>query len=606
MKDENTRNTILALVLSVIVLVAWQFLVVSPRVEQQKTREAAREQSKTNTAPAVPTAGPIAVAPGADNPAHRIVTRAQAITASTRVVIDTPSLKGTLNLQGGRIDDLSFKKYRETVQPGSANITLFSPSGTENAYYAEMGFVADEGAKYKVPDSTTQWTYRDGLSLSPGTPVRLEYNNGQGLTFLRVYEVDSDYLFTVRDEVVNNTGEVVKLHPYALVSRHGVPPTTGTYVIHEGMIGFLGESGLQEKTYKKIEDALEYSQHAKAGWIGMTDKYWAATVIPDQSLGYEGRFSAQDKAGRKSFQADYLVDAQTIEPGATASYIHRLFAGAKEVSLIDGYRNTQNIERFDLVIDWGWFYFFTKPLFYAIDFFYHLIGNFGVAILIVTVIVKLIFFPLASRSYASMAKMRKVQPEMAKIKERHPDDKLKQQTELMELYKREKINPVSGCLPVIIQIPVFFALYKVIYTSIEMRHAPFFGWIHDLSSPDPTSLLNLFGLLPFAAPSFLHIGIWPIIMGVTMFLQMKMNPEPTDPTQKIIFSWMPLLFTFLLASFPAGLVIYWAWNNTLSLAQQYTIMRRQGVEVHLGQNLRKAIVRRRTKPVDNGNEPEKT
>ena len=611
MKDENTRNTILALILSVIVLIGWQFLVVAPRVEQQKAREAVLAKNTnpqnpvtSSAAPAVPEAS--ANAPTVSPVLQTIMPRDTALAASKRVVIDTPSLNGSLNLKGGRIDDLSLKNYRATVEKDSPTITLFSPSGAADAYYAEMGFVAPTGSKLVVPNGATQWTFKDGLSLSPGTPVHLEYNNGQGLTFRRTYDVDKDYLFTVRDEVVNNTGAAVTLHPYALLSRHGTPPTTGTYVIHEGMVGVFGDAGLQEQTYKKIADALAYSHHAKAGWVGIVDKYWAATVIPDQKTGFEGRFSAQSTQDKQTFQADYLLDPQIIAPGATVAVTHRLFAGAKEVAVVDAYRSSQAIERFDLLIDWGWFYFFTKPLFYAIDFFYHLIGNFGVAILIVTVIVKLLFFPLASRSYVSMSKMRKVQPEMTRIKERHPDDKLKQQQELMELYKREKINPVSGCLPVVIQIPVFFALYKVIYTSIEMRHAPFFGWIHDLSAPDPTSFVNLFGLLPFDAPAFLHIGIWPLIMGVTMFLQMKMNPEPTDPTQKIIFSWMPLLFTFLLSSFPAGLVIYWAWNNTLSLTQQYTIMRRQGVEVHLGQNLRNAIVRRRTKAIDNGDTPEKT
>ncbi len=612
MKDENTRNTILALILSVIVLIGWQFLVVAPRVEQQKAREAVIAKNTASQTPATPSAtSEVPVANSANAPtvapvAQAVIPRDKALASTTRVVIDTPSLNGSLNLKGGRIDDLSLKNYRATVEKDSPTITLFSPSGAADAYYAEMGFVAPTGSKLLVPNGATQWTFRDGLSLSPGTPVHLEYNNGQGLTFRRTYDVDKDYMFTVRDEVVNNTGAAVTLHPYALLSRHGMPPTTGTYVIHEGMVGVFGDAGLQEQTYKKIADALAYSHHAKAGWVGIVDKYWAATVIPDQKTGFEGRFSAQSTQYKKTFQADYLLDPQIIEQGATVAVTHRLFAGAKEVAVVDAYRSAQNIERFDLLIDWGWFYFFTKPLFYAIDFFYHLIGNFGVAILIVTVIVKLLFFPLASRSYVSMSKMRKVQPEMTRIKERHPDDKLKQQQELMELYKREKINPVSGCLPVVIQIPVFFALYKVIYTSIEMRHAPFFGWIHDLSAPDPTSFVNLFGLLPFDAPSFLHIGVWPLIMGLTMFLQMKMNPEPTDPTQKIIFSWMPLLFTFLLSSFPAGLVIYWAWNNTLSLTQQYTIMRRQGVEVHLGQNLRNAIVRRRTKAIDNGDEPEKT
>lgn len=579
MKDENTRNTILALILSAVVLIAWQYFVVAPRVEMQKARDAALQKTaETQTAPAAPAGGPSVKAP-------IIRPRDEALASGARVKIDTPSLSGSLNLKGGRIDDLALKNYRATIEKGSPNIVLFSPSGTMDAYYAEVGYVAPQGASFKVPDGTSEWGLREGYALSPGMPVRLEFNNGQGLTFRRIYRVDQDYMFTVDEEVVNNGREPVTLYPYALLSRHGRPKTAGTYVIHEGMLGVFGETGLKEFTYDKLQDSLSITEKASSGWLGITDKYWAAALIPDQKTNFTGRFSANKNSGEDVFQADYLLDGQTIAPGATLKLQHRLFAGAKEVAVVDHYRSKENIDRFDLMIDWGWFYFFTKPLFYTIDFFYRLLGNFGVAILLVTVIVKLLFFPLANRSYVSMSKMRKVQPELTRIKERHPDDKLKQQQEMMELYKREKINPVSGCLPVLIQIPVFFALYKVIYTSIEMRHAPFFGWIQDLSAPDPTSLINLFGLLPFTAPAFLHIGIWPLIMGFTMWLQMKMNPAPTDPAQKVVFSWMPLLFTFMLASFPAGLVIYWAWNNTLSIAQQWAIMRQQGVKVELGTNL---------------------
>ncbi len=413
----------------------------------------------------------------------------------------------------------------------------------------------------------------------------MEYNNGQGLTFRRTYSVDKNYLFRVDDEVLNNRSEAVTLYPYALISRHGTPHTEGVFVLHEGLIGVLGDTGLKELTYKNIDKSIQEKDKATQGWLGITDKYWAATVIPDQKTPFEGRFSMQESGGQKTYQADYLLDAQTVQPGATLKTTHRIFAGAKEVNIVDGYKREQSIDRFDLLIDWGWFYFFTKPLFWIIDYLFKMVGNFGVAILLVTILVKTLFYPLASRSYSSMAQMKKVQPEMTQIRERYADDKMKQQQELMELYKREKINPVSGCLPVLIQIPVFFALYKVIYVSIEMRHAHFFGWIRDLSAPDPTSFINLFGALPFDAPPFLHVGVWPMIMGVTMFLQMKMNPAPTDPAQKMIFSWMPLIFTFLLAGFPAGLVIYWAWNNLLSIAQQWTIMRRQGVKVELFDNI---------------------
>jgi len=594
MKDENTRNTILAVALSILVLVGWQYFVVGPRVAQEKSRLAAlqsQQQAKQTTA--VPTGAPMPASTSA--PALR--PRDKVLSESARVKIDTPSLTGSVNLRGGRIDDLSLKNYRVNVEKDSPNIVLFSPSGSMDAYYAEMGFVAGSDAKTQVPDGSTVWSLREGYALTPAMPIRLEYNNGQGLTFRRIYAVDDHYLFTVTDEVVNNRGESVTLFPYALISRHGVPQGSKIYVIHEGAIGYLGEAGLFEKTYAKLDDALLIKEKARTGWLGITDKYWAATVIPDQKTSFEARFSSSLQNRQKTYQADYLLDAQTVEPAATLKVTHRIFAGAKEVAVVDNYRSDFGIDHFDLMIDWGWFYFFTKPLFWTIDYIYKLIGNFGVAILLVTVLLKTLFFPLANRSYVSMSKMKKVQPEMVAIKARFPDDKLKQQQELMELYKREKINPLAGCLPVLVQIPVFFALYKVIYVSIEMRHAPFFGWIRDLSAPDPTNIFNLFGLIPFSPP-FLHLGALPLIMGITMFLQMKMNPEPTDPVQKSLFTWMPLIFTFMLASFPAGLVLYWAWNNLLSITQQATIMKRQGVKIELFDNIAKLFRKKERLPAD--------
>ncbi len=583
MKDENTRNTILAMVLSLLVLLTWKYFVLDPRVAQENARQAALQtQEQGKTPEQSPAGAPLSPQTSA---MPLIKPREKALAESPRVKIDTPSLTGSLNLRGGRIDDLQLKKYRETVEPGSSNIILFSPSGSASAQYAEMGYVVEGGVKVQVPDNSTLWSLREGYALTPAMPIKLEYNNGQGLTFRRTYAVDENYLFTITDEVVNNRGEPVILHPYGLIAQHGRPKTAGIFVIHEGAVGVLGEAGLQEYTYDKLEKVLQVKEKANTGWLGITDKYWAAAVIPEQNTPYEGRFSAQAEGMQKNYQTDYLLEARTLAPAATMKTTHRLFAGAKEVAIVDRYKTEQNIDRFDLLIDWGWFYFFTKPLFWAIDYFYHLLGNFGLSILLVTVLVKLVFFPLANRSYVSMSKMKKIQPEMLALRDQYKDDKMKQQQELMELYKREKINPVAGCLPVLIQIPVFFALYKVIYVSIEMRHAPFFGWIRDLSAPDPTSFTNLFGLLPFEPLPFLVIGIWPLIMGVTMFLQMKMNPEPTDPAQKIIFTWMPVLFTFLLASFPAGLVMYWAWNNLLSITQQWVIMRRQGVRVELFDNL---------------------
>ncbi len=425
------------------------------------------------------------------------------------------------------------------------------------------------------------------------TPVTLTWDNGEGLTFRRSIAVDDKYLFTVKDEVANNGAAPVTLFPYALISRHGTPETSGYYILHEGLIGVLGDQGLQEETYKKIEDkkteAFEGHQrlarlHRQILGGDAAARHRRATV--------QAKFSAGTAGTTKTYQTDYLLDPQTIAPGASGSANMRLFAGAKEVQTIDAYDKALSLNRFELLIDWGWFYFITKPMFKAIDYFYHLVGNFGVAILIVTVLVKILFFPLANKSYASMAKMKAVQPEMAAIRERYADDKMKQQQALMELYKKEKINPLAGCLPIVIQIPVFFSLYKVLFITIEMRHAPFFGWIKDLSAPDPTNIFNLFGLIPVdptALPMFghfLHLGFWPIVMGITMFFQMKLNPAPPDPTQKMIFDWMPLIFTFMLAGFSSGLVIYWAWNNTLSVCQQAFIMNKHGAKIELWDNLK--------------------
>ena len=424
------------------------------------------------------------------------------------------------------------------------------------------------------------------------TPITLTWDNGEGLTFRRSIAVDDKYLFTAKDEVANTGAAPVTLFPYALISRHGTPETSGYYILHEGLIGVLGDQGLQEETYKKIEDKKTEAWKVTNAWLGFTDKYWAATLLPDTAATVQANFSAGTAGTTKTYQTDYLLDPQTIAPGASGSANMRLFAGAKEVQTIDAYDKALSLNRFELLIDWGWYYFITKPMFKAIDYFYHLVGNFGVAILIVTVLVKILFFPLANKSYASMAKMKAVQPEMAAIRERYADDKMKQQTALMELYKKEKINPLAGCLPIVIQIPVFFSLYKVIFITIEMRHAPFFGWIKDLSAPDPTNIFNLFGLIPVdptALPMFghfLHLGFWPIVMGITMFFQMKLNPAPPDPTQKMIFDWMPLIFTFMLAGFSSGLVIYWAWNNTLSVCQQAFIMNKHGAKIELWDNLK--------------------
>jgi YidC/Oxa1 family membrane protein insertase len=609
----DNRNTILAVILSGLVLIGWQYFFNIPQMEKQRAAQQAQSemmkpapQAGTTTTPSTAPQSGAAPAPSANAPAQPtttavVVSRDTAIAATPRVKIDTPRLSGSISLKGARIDDLSLVQFRETVDPASPAIVLYSPSGTESPYYAEFGWVAASGSTARIPDQNTVWQQEGTGSLTPSSPVTLKYDNGEGLTFRRTISIDDRYLFSIKDDVTNVGAAPVTLYPFALISRHGTPKVAGYYILHEGLIGYLGDHGLQEYPYKKIDDAKTVSFKATDGWLGITDKYWASALLPDTSAQLQARLSSNLVGTVRTYQTDYLEDPQTVAIGGTASAHARLFAGAKEASVVGlnfpiggfgGYNKELALNHFDLLIDWGWFYFITKPMFLALDFFYHLVGNFGISILLVTVLVKLLFFPLANKSYASMAKMKSVQPQLAALKERYPDDKMKQQQEMMEIYKKEKINPIAGCLPVALQIPVFFSLYKVLFVTIEMRHAPFFGWIMDLSAPDPTNLFNLFGLLhfdPTQLPLFGHylaLGVWPIIMGITMWFQMKLNPTPPDPTQKIIFDWMPLIFTFMLAGFPAGLVIYWAWNNTLSVLQQSFIMRRNGVKVELLDNLK--------------------
>src|ERR1700681_4491873 len=610
----DNRNTILAVILSGLVLIAWQYFYNVPQMEKQRAQKAQSELAKpasqpgsTTTPAATPQTGaapaPSANVPATNQPASAaaVVDRTTAIASTPRIKIDTPRVTGSISLKGARIDDLSLVQFRETVDPASPPIVLYSPSGTANPYYAEFGWVPAAGSTVKLPDRDTLWQQEGSGSLTPTSPVTLKYDNGDGLIFRRTIAIDDRYLFTIKDDVSNIGNAPVTLYPFALISRHGTPQVAGYYILHEGLIGYLGDQGLQEYGYKKIDDAKAVSFKVTNGWLGITDKYWASALLPDANAQLQARFSSNLVGAIRTYQTDYLEDPQTIGIGGTASANARLFAGAKEASVVGinfpfaglgGYNKQLALNHFDLLIDWGWFYFITKPMFLALDFFYRLVGNFGIAILLVTVLVKLLFFPLANKSYASMAKMKSVQPQLAALKERYPDDRQKQQQEMMEIYKKEKINPIAGCLPVALQIPVFFSLYKVLFVTIEMRHAPFFGWIKDLSAPDPTNLFNLFGLLhfdPTTVPLFGHylaLGVWPLIMGITMWFQMKLNPTPPDPTQKMIFDWMPLIFTFMLAGFPAGLVIYWAWNNLLSVLQQSFIMRRNGVKVELFDNLR--------------------
>ncbi|MEZ5871539.1 MAG: membrane protein insertase YidC [Nitratireductor sp.] len=607
---DNNRNTFLAIALSLVVIVGWQFLYVSPKLEAEKRaaeaqrRIAEQTQSQqgdlansqpgsgaTQSGDGTPTAP--TTAPGGNSqtlPQSKALSRDAALAETSRVKIENSLVTGSINLKGARFDDLLLKKYRETIKVDSPLITLLSPSQLADGYFAEYGY-AKSGSSGDVPGPDTVWSLAEGSVLTPTSPVTLSHVNDHGVTFTRKISIDDNYMIKVLDTITNNSGSEITLSPYGRVTRFEKPKVESTYILHEGPIGVFGEAGLTQATYKSLEKDREVlGADANGGWLGITDKYWAATLIPSGT--YKPGFKYFGE-GRPSWQAEFLGAPLTLSSGANTTLEQKVFAGAKEVNQINLYEKNENINNFDLLIDWGWFYFITKPMFWLLDQLFKLVGNFGVAILLGTVIIKGAVFPLANMSYKSMAQMKKLQPEMVALRERLADDKVAQQQEMMALYKREKINPAAGCWPMLIQIPIFFALYKVLYITIEMRHAPFFGWIQDLAAPDPTSIFNLFGLLPYAAPDLLpHLGVWPLIMGVTMFIQMQMNPAPPDPTQAMIFKWMPIVFTFMLATFPAGLVIYWAWNNTLSIIQQSIIMKRHGTKIELFDNLRGMFARK--------------
>ncbi|WP_425419769.1 membrane protein insertase YidC [Oricola indica] len=597
---ENNRNLFITIILSVVILAAWQIFYIGPKIEAEKQAQlelqAQQPETATQDTPAATSDGSLPQAtstPGAEAPAGG--TAAEAEVEAGRIPVETPTLTGSINLRGARFDDLKLKDYRETIEKDSDIVTLLRPSSDAQGYIGEFGYIGFEGA----PQSDTIWQVADGATLTPTTPVELTYSAPNGLTFTRTISIDDRYMFEIEDSVTNTSGGAVSMQEYGRVTRYSKPEKPPIYVLHEGLIGVTGEDGLTELKYNAIEDDGQVQPGKSTdGWLGITDKYWATALIPVGGETFQPRFSYFSD-NRSRFQSDFLTDAVAVNAGETVTFDNLFFAGAKVSSQLDAYKDEYGIRQFELLIDWGWFHFITRPMFHLLDFLFNLFGNFGVAILITTVIVKAIFFPLANMSYRSMARMKVVQPKMQELKEKFGDDREKMQKAMMELYREEKINPVAGCWPMLIQIPVFFALYKVLYVTIEMRHAPFFGWIQDLSAPDPSHVFNLFGLLPYdpaAIPvlgTFLAIGVWPLIMGLTMFLQMRMNPAPPDPTQAMIFNWMPLVFMFMLASFPAGLVIYWAWNNTLSIIQQGVIMKRNGAKIELWDNLRGMLGRKK-------------
>ena len=578
MTPEN-RNLIMAVALSMIVLLGWQIFVIQPEMEKEAAEQERIAAEMAQSAATANDSGQPSASAGSGTPAIINNTApAKAVDTAKRIVIDAPLVRGSFSVRGARLDDVILTSYNETLDENSENIHFLKKISSDTPFFAEFGWSSSDSGQ-TMPSADSLWS-ADRDVLSPATPVTLTWDNGQGLQFTRRISINDDYLFVFEDSVTSSLPGDITLYPYGLVRRHGTPATTGMYILHEGPLGVFDET-LSEEDYDDLRDAgaagIKMTPETAGGWVGITDKYWLAALLPTQAKNYN--FGFQSLAGNTvRYQVDFIdPNGLLLAAGGAITSESRLFAGAKKVALLDYYAEQLNIPNFDLAIDFGWFYFLTKPFFYAINWLFGLFGNFGVAVLAFTVLVKLAFFPLANKSYRSMAKMRLLAPKLQTLRERFGDDRQKLNQEMMALYKTEQVNPAAGCLPVLLQIPVFFALYKVLFVTIEMRHAPFFGWITDLSAPDPTSIFNMFGLLPYSVsflPPFLQLGIWPILMGISMFLQMRLNPAPPDPIQAKVFQFMPIFFTFLLATFPAGLVIYWTWNNLLSMAQQWYILKR--------------------------------
>ena len=588
-QKQQLRNLVLAAVISIAILVGFQHFGPKP------TTPPPPQPGVQTSQPAPPAAETLPVVP-----------RPLLLARSPRIAIDTPRLGGSINLIGARIDDLRLKDYHETVDPKSPEIVLLSPDGAkslsegaapagdtpqevekaaQNPYFVDFDWAAPSDPKLKLPTPETKWT-ASAQQLSPHQPLDLTWDNGEGLRFAYHYAVDDNYMFTVTASVENDSDQPVTLVPIARMTRDGNPVVTSTYLLHEGPIGALGGS-LKEVKYASLRPEKAEQYKSTGGWFGITDKYWLAAFVPDQQEALTASFSSTGPDKAEVFFADYVGSPRAIAPHGQAASEERLFVGAKEVRLLDDYERTLNIPLFDHAIDFGWFYWITKPFLLTLDYFSkHLFGDFkgsfGFAILLLTFLIKLVFFPLANKSYRAMSKMKALQPKMQELRERFGEDRARLNQEMMALYKAAGANPMAGCLPIFVQIPVFFSLYKVLYVNIEMWHAPFYGWIHDLSARDPTSIFNLFGLLPLTVPDYLGpipliLGVWPLIMGVTMFLQQKLNPPPPDPVQARMFMFLPFIFTFMMSQFAAGLVIYWTWNNLLTIAQQWTIMRRARV-----------------------------
>ena len=560
----DNKNVFVAIALSMSVLLFWGAFFETPKkpIDPKNSQEVEQKSEAGSIAPTINQPTII-----------KNISREESIKKDKRIKIDNNSIVGSINLKGAQIDDISFKNHKQKVEEDK-NIIFLNPAETENGFYIETGWTSI-GNKIKIPTKESVWSVKGNNILSDNSPVVLQWNNGQGIIFEKKIELDNKYLFRITQQVRNNSNSSIDLYPYAQMTRNKVPDDIQNfYIQHEGFIGVFDDE-LKEDDYDDIKEK-KIVRESNEGWLGITDKYWMTAFVPEKGKNFKSTFLYDN-----GYKANYIInEPTTINKSSTGINQLRLFVSAKEVETIDSYAADQNINKFDLVIDWGWFYFFTKPLFFVIDYLFKISGNFGYAIVLLTIAIRLIFYPLANFSFKSMAKMKAVQPEMMRLKELHKDDKVKLQQEMMALYRKEKINPASGCLPVLIQIPFFFAIYKMLFISLEMRHQPFFGWIKDLSAADPTTIFNLFGLIPWDPPSFMIIGIWPILMGASMWVQQKLNPAPADPIQAKIFAFFPLFLTIILASFPSGLVVYWTVNNILTIAQQYVIVKQTTVKTN--------------------------
>ena len=565
----DNKNVLLAIVLSMAVLLFWQYAFIDPAKEVNNKNVTQIDKTKNKK---VKTSN--SITPNI-NQNNKIISlsRNESINNSQRVKIENKNIKGSISLKGAVMDDLSFKNYRRDIAK-DAIVNFLSPRETKDGYFIETGWTS-VGNIINVPTSDSVWKITGNNNLSAKESLILEWKNGNGITFRKKVELDDKFLFKVTQEVINETSQAINLYPYAQITRNKIPDDLQNfYISHEGFISVFDEE-LKEDDYDDVEEK-KISREASDGWFGITDKYWMTAVVPPKNQDFKSTFLYKD-----GFKANYILNNPiTIKRSSKEKNEIKIFAAAKEVETIDNYAADYKIDKFDLVIDWGWFYFFTKPLFFVIDYLFKFSGNFGIAIVLITLAIRILFFPLANYSFKSMAKMKALQPEMVRLKDLHKDDKVKLQQEMMALYKKEQVNPASGCLPVLIQIPFFFAIYKMLFISLEMRHQPFFGWIKDLSAQDPTSLFNLFGFIPWDPPSFLIIGVWPILMGLSMWVQQKLNPAPTDPIQAKIFQFFPIFLTIILASFPSGLVVYWTVNNILTIAQQFVIMKRTKIKTN--------------------------